>query len=450
MQKIEFLRKILEKKRIDKEIYDLSLEIEDFPIARQVLQKIDNSIHLDAFLNSSNEQIAIVSKGDLYIENISLISDSLLRGASSKFLDELLDLKILDFRRNNFKQSKSKSKKKLKLVEKQNFKNNSKWIEALKVRASDTGWIGVIIMVYGIGIGFIVHCIQRRTLTPIFYLLIPTIISLLILNIFFESLYMNTNWLTANYGGFVFFIQLIISTLLGKLAIRHDRLVALELLCDANITKKNFNSTELTEKSFALISKDISFFFKESARNLGFNFEYKKLTVFALLYDSGTEEEGIHTIEFEGRTIVLIFENKDDATKYGKSLEARDFPLPTVEMINIDELKDLCTKNNYEYRLVEENFMPKSPEDLFLIYPPQKNLGDDRNENNISEENEVQKKMNKKVKNPEIEPEVKNLTEDKISYSELKEKLANIKELLDQNLISEGDYEAMKKKILRI
>ena len=73
MQKIEFLRKILEKKRIDKEIYDLSLEIEDFPIARQVLQKIDNSVHLDAFLNSSNEQTAIVSKGDLYIKNIALI-----------------------------------------------------------------------------------------------------------------------------------------------------------------------------------------------------------------------------------------------------------------------------------------------------------------------------------------------------------------------------------------
>ena len=166
MQKIEFLRKIIEKKRIDKEIYDLSLEIEDFPIARQVLKRIDNSVHLEAFLNSSNEQIAIVSKGDLYIENIALIEDSLLRGASSKFLDELLDLKILDFKRNNFKQlkakeiskskNKSKSKKKIKLVEKQNFKNNSKWIEALKVRASDTGWVGVIIMVYGIGIGFII------------------------------------------------------------------------------------------------------------------------------------------------------------------------------------------------------------------------------------------------------------------------------------------------------
>ena len=120
-------------------------------------------------------------------------------------------------------------------------------------------------------------------------------------------------------------------------------------------------------------------------------------------------------------------------------------------MIDIDELKDFCTTNNYEYRLVERNFMPKSPEDLFLIYPPEKNLGDDRNENNISEEdNEVQKKINKKVKNPEIDPEVKNLTEDKITYSELKEKLAHIKELLDQNLISEGDYEAMKKKILGI
>ena len=195
------------------------------------------------------------------------------------------------------------------MVEKQNFKNNYKWIEALKVRASDTGWIAVIIMIYGIGIGFILHCIQRRTLTPIFYLIIPTIISLLILNIFFESLYMNTNWLTANYGGFVFFIQLIISTLLGKLAIRHDRLVALELLCDANITKKNFNSTELTEKSFALISKDISFSLK-SARNLGFNFEYKKLTVFALLYDYERKRKEYIQLNLKGELLCLFLKIK--------------------------------------------------------------------------------------------------------------------------------------------
>ena len=107
MQKSEFLRKILEKKRIDKEIYDLSMEIEDFPIAREILKRIDNSVHLDAFLNSPNEQAAIISKGDLYLENIALIRDSLLRGASSKFLDELLDLKILDFRKNTIRQSKS-------------------------------------------------------------------------------------------------------------------------------------------------------------------------------------------------------------------------------------------------------------------------------------------------------------------------------------------------------
>ena len=59
------------------------------------------------------------------------------------------------------------------------------------------------------------------------------------------------------------------------------------------------------------------------------------MNVFVLLYNSGTDKEGIHSIELKGRTIVLMFEDKDDATRYCGLLEAQDFPLPTVEMINI-------------------------------------------------------------------------------------------------------------------
>ena len=55
-------------------------------------------------------------------------------------------------------------------------------------------------------------------------------------------------------------------------------------------------------------------------------------------------------------------------------LEAQDFPLPTVEMINIEEIKDFCTKLDYECKLVEKNFVPKTAEDRLLISPPQKNL----------------------------------------------------------------------------
>ena len=98
------------------------------------------------------------------------------------------------------------------------------------------------------------------------------------------------------------------------------------------------------------------------------------MNIFVLLYNSGTDKEGIHSIELKGRTIVLMFEDKDDATRYCGLLEAQDFPLPTVEMINIEEIKDFCIKLDYECKLVEKNFVPKTAEDRLLISPPQKNL----------------------------------------------------------------------------
>ena len=107
------------------------------------------------------------------------------------------------------------------------------------------------------------------------------------------------------------------------------------------------------------------------------SYNQKKLVImkiFVLLYNSGTDKEGIHSIELKGRTIVLMFEDSDDATRYCGLLEAQDFPLPTVEMINIEEIKDFCIKLDYEFKLVEKNFVPKTAEDRLLISPPQKNL----------------------------------------------------------------------------
>ncbi len=98
------------------------------------------------------------------------------------------------------------------------------------------------------------------------------------------------------------------------------------------------------------------------------------MNIFVLLYNSGTDKEGIHSIELKGRTIVLMFEDKDDATRYCGLLEAQDFPLPTVEKIDIEEIKDFCIKLDYEFKLVEKNFIPKTAEDRLLISPPQKNL----------------------------------------------------------------------------
>ena len=113
------------------------------------------------------------------------------------------------------------------------------------------------------------------------------------------------------------------------------------------------------------------------------------MNIFVLLYNSGTDKEGIHSIELKGRTIVLMFEDKDDATRYCGLLEAQDFPLPKVELINREEIKDFCIKLDYEFKLVEKNFVPKTAEDRLLISPPQKNLevedwkGDKNNNKNI-------------------------------------------------------------------
>ena len=107
------------------------------------------------------------------------------------------------------------------------------------------------------------------------------------------------------------------------------------------------------------------------------------MDVFVLLYNSGTDNEGIHSIELKGRTIVLMFEDKDDALRYCGLLEAQDFPQPTIEMIDIDEIKNFCNKLDYECKLVDKNFVPKTAEDRLLLSPPQRNLEvEDWNTNN--------------------------------------------------------------------
>ena len=124
------------------------------------------------------------------------------------------------------------------------------------------------------------------------------------------------------------------------------------------------------------------------------------MKIFVLLYNSGTDKEGIHSIELRGRTIVLMFEDKDDATRYCGLLEAQDFPSPTIEMIDIEEIKEFCIKLDYEFKLVEKNFVPKTAEDRLLISPPQKNLqvdnwGEEINKNEKIDINTIKENLEK-------------------------------------------------------
>ena len=106
------------------------------------------------------------------------------------------------------------------------------------------------------------------------------------------------------------------------------------------------------------------------------------MKIFVLLYNPNTDNEGIHSIELKNRTIVLMFEEKEDAERYVGLLEAQDFPVPSVEMVDLEEINDFCNKCDYETRIVTKNFVPKTLEDRLLITPPQKNLEVDKWEDN--------------------------------------------------------------------
>ena len=95
------------------------------------------------------------------------------------------------------------------------------------------------------------------------------------------------------------------------------------------------------------------------------------MLVHVLLYEAGKENEGIHSLEMNGNTIVLMFENRDDAERYCGLLEAQDFPCPTIEVIDRIEIEKFCTDSGYEHRFVEKGFVPKSNEDRLLLSPPE-------------------------------------------------------------------------------
>ena len=97
------------------------------------------------------------------------------------------------------------------------------------------------------------------------------------------------------------------------------------------------------------------------------------MLVHVLLYDAGQDSEGIHSLELSGQTVVLMFENCDDAERYAGLLEAQDFPIPTVEALDQHEVELFCTEAGYEARLVETGFVPKTDDERLMLAPPSSN-----------------------------------------------------------------------------
>ena len=100
---------------------------------------------------------------------------------------------------------------------------------------------------------------------------------------------------------------------------------------------------------------------------------FPAMRVNVLLFDAGSDSEGIHSLEIAGRTVVLLFENPDDAERYAGLLEAQDFPVPTVESLDREDVELFCRDAGYEARFIASGFVPESDEERLFMAPPEAN-----------------------------------------------------------------------------
>lgn len=86
------------------------------------------------------------------------------------------------------------------------------------------------------------------------------------------------------------------------------------------------------------------------------------MQVYVLLFNAGTDNEGIHSLQANGRNTVLMFEDKDDATRFGFMLEAQDFPTPTIEAFDQDEIEEFCAEAGFDSRVIPAGTLMTPPE----------------------------------------------------------------------------------------
>ncbi len=86
------------------------------------------------------------------------------------------------------------------------------------------------------------------------------------------------------------------------------------------------------------------------------------MRVYVLLFNAGTQNEGIHSLQANGRNTVLMFEDEDDATRFGLMLEAQDFPSPTVEEFYQEDIEAFCQEAGFDCRLIPSGALVTPPE----------------------------------------------------------------------------------------
>ena len=77
-------------------------------------------------------------------------------------------------------------------------------------------------------------------------------------------------------------------------------------------------------------------------------------TVYVLLYNAGTDNEGIHTISSQEKETILLFESSADATNFARQLGEHNFPVPSVEILETKTIISFCEEMGYDWEFVPE------------------------------------------------------------------------------------------------
>lgn len=86
------------------------------------------------------------------------------------------------------------------------------------------------------------------------------------------------------------------------------------------------------------------------------------MLVYILLFNAGTDNEGIHTVQVGDSNTILMFREEDDAVRYAGLLEAQDFLSPKVEPIDSEEVEHFCRQANYSWKIIEPGQLEIPPE----------------------------------------------------------------------------------------
>ncbi|MBD1831858.1 DUF3110 domain-containing protein [Trichocoleus sp. FACHB-90] len=95
---------------------------------------------------------------------------------------------------------------------------------------------------------------------------------------------------------------------------------------------------------------------------------------YVLIFNTGTENEGMHSLRIGDRNLLLLFEAEDDAIRYALLLEAQDFATPTVEPMESEEIEEICQDLDYDWKLIPEGFVPEDDVERLFLAPPENNL----------------------------------------------------------------------------